>query len=130
MKLIDVITAAEGRVCGGDRFQWKCWGDNARFMEFADINGSEFCSVVFDAKTYDVYDIEIFIPDTDICFRWFNPAFVDSYVNEAKVRNIDYMLAWDRVKFIPVNDAKVIMEYIKDVMSSFYEDLDIPEEVA
>lgn len=130
MKLIDVITAAEGRVSGGDKFQWKCWGDNARFMEFADINGSEFCSVVFDTKTYDVYDIEIFIPDTDICFRWFNPAFIDRYINEAKVRNIDYMLAWDSIKFIPVNDAQVIIEYIKDVMSSFYEDLAIPEEIA
>ena len=130
MKLIDVITAAEGRVSGGDNFQWKCWGDNARFMEFADINGSEFCSVVFDTKTYDVYDIEIFIPDTDICFRWFNPAFINSYINEAKVRNIDYMLAWDSIKFIPVNDAQVIIEYIKDVMSSFYEDLAIPEEIA
>ena len=130
MKLIDVITAAEGRVSGGDKFQWKCWGDNARFMEFADINGSEFCSVVFDAKTYDVYDIEIFIPDTDICFRWFNPTFIDSYINEAKARNIDYMLAWDSIKFIPVNDAQVIIEYIKDVMSSFYEDLAIPEEIA
>jgi hypothetical protein len=130
MKLIDVITAAEGRVSGGDKFQWKCWGDNARFMEFADINGSEFCSVVFDTKTYDVYDIEIFIPDTDICFRWFNPAFIDSYINEAKVRNIDYMLAWDSIKFIPVNDAQVIIEYIKDVMSSFYEDLAIPEEIS
>ena len=130
MKLIDVITAAEGRVSGGDNFQWKCWGDNARFMEFADINGSEFCSVVFDTKTYDVYDIEIFIPDTDICFRWFNPAFINSYINEAKVRNIDYMLAWDSIKFIPVNDAQVIIEYIKDVMSSFYEDLAIPEEIS
>ena len=130
MKLIDVITAAEGRISGGDKFQWKCWGDNARFMEFADINGSEFCSVVFDTKTYDVYDIEIFIPDTDICFRWFNPTFIDSYINEAKVRNIDYMLAWDSIKFIPVNDVQVIIEYIKDVMSSFYENLAVPEEIA
>jgi hypothetical protein len=29
-----------------------------------------------------------------------------------------------------VNDAEVIIEYIKDVMSSFYEDLTIPEEIA
>lgn len=122
MKLIDVINAAEGRVCGGSEYCWKCWGDNARFMEFADIDGQEFCTVVFDCKTYDVYDIQVFVPGHDQCFIWWNPEFKEAHHNESKVRNINPLKAYDNIFFTEV-DEKTAIEYIKDVSCAYYDKL-------
>ncbi len=128
MKLIDVIVAAEGRVCGGEKFQWHCWGDNARFMEFADADGMEFCDVVFDTKTYEVYDLNLFVPGTEQCFKWFNPEFKDAYVNECKMRDIDPLIAWDNVTFSELTDINTIIDYVKDIGATYYDNLPILEQ--
>lgn len=127
MKLLDIINACEGRVCGGDTFQWHCWGDYARFMEFADADGMEFCTVVFDSKTYDVYDIELFVPGTDQCFKWFNPEFKDAFVNESKVRDVELLKAWDNVYFTELTDLDTVIQYTKDIAATYYDDLPILE---
>ena len=127
MKLLDVINAAEGRVCGGDNYQWHCWGDNARFMEFADADGMEFCTVVFDTKTYDVYDLELFVPGTGQCFKWFNPEFRDAVVNESKVRDVELLKAWDNVYFTELTDLHTVIQYTKDIAATYYDDLPILE---
>ena len=127
MKLIDVVVAAEGRVCGGESFQWNCWGNNAQFMEFADVAGSEVCNIVFDTKTFDVYDLALYVPNTDQCFKWFNPEFKDAHTNECKVRNVDPMTAWDDVKFVEVTDANLIIQYLKDVVATLYDELPLTE---
>lgn len=126
MKLIDVINAVDGRVCGGSEFQWNCWGANARFMDFADADGQEFCNCVFDTKTYNVYDVQIFVPGYDQCFIWRDPEFADAYLQEAKVRNIDATKAYDNVHFTEV-DETTIMEYLKDVAATYYDELPVPE---
>jgi len=128
MKLIDVILAAEGRVSGGSEYCWHCWGHNARFMEFADINGQEFCTVVFDCKTYNVYDIQVFVPESDQCFIWWNPEFKEAHHHESKVRNIDPLRAYDNIFFTEV-DEKTIIEYLKDITATVYEHLPILETV-
>lgn len=127
MKLIDIINACEGRVCGGDNYLWHSWGDNARFMEFADVDGMEFCTVVFDTKTYDVYDICLFVPGTDQCFKWINPEFRDALFQEAKVRNVDPFVAWDDVYFAELTDLDTVIQYTKDIAATYYDDLPILE---
>lgn len=128
MKLLEVIIAAEGRVCGGEKYQWNCYGDHARFMEFTDVDGQEFCNVVFDTKTFTVYEVELFVPGTDQCFKWFDPGFKDSLINEAKVRNVDPITAWDDVYFLVLNDLDTIMQYLKDIAATYYDDLPVYEE--
>lgn len=128
MKLLDVIVAVEGRVSGGCEYMWNCWGPNARYMDFADVDGQEFCNCVFDTKTYDVYDIRIFVPGYDQCFIWFNPEFKDAHENESKMRDVDPLLAYDKVFFTEV-DKDTIMEYVKDVAATYYDNLPVPESV-
>lgn len=122
MKLIDVIVAAEGRVSGGSEYRWYCWGYNARFMEFADIDGQEFCTVVFDCKTYDVYDLQILVPGHDQYFIWWNPDFKEAHHNECKVRDINPLTAYDDIFFTEV-DKTTILEYLKDVAATYYDNL-------
>ena len=127
MKLIDVILAAEGRVSGGSEYCWNCWGPNARFMDFADVDGQEFANCVFDCKTYEVYDIRIHVPGYDQCFVWFNPETRDAHHNEAKVRDLDPLYAYDNIYYTEVDD-KTIIEYLKDVAATYYDNLPVPEE--
>jgi len=127
MKLIDVILAAEGRIRGGERYMWNCYGDDARFMEFSDVDGLEFCQVVFDTKTYDVYEIELSVPGTDQCFKWLNPDTMGAMFNESRVRNIDPFIAWDNVYFTELTDLDTTMEYLKDIAATYYDNLPIYE---
>lgn len=127
MKLIDIIQAAEGRVRGGEKYQWKCYGDNARFMEFADADGLEFCNVVFDTKTYDVYEIELFVPGTDQCFKWLNPDTMSPMFQESRVKNVDPFNAWDNVNFTELTDLVTTIEYLKDIAATYYDNLPIYE---
>lgn len=126
MKLLDVIVAAEGRVSGGSEYCWNCWGSNARFMDFADVNGQEFANCVFDCKTYEVYDLQIHVPGRDQCFIWWNPEFKDAHHNEAKMRNVDPLQAYDKVYFTEV-DKDTIIEYLKDVTATYYDKLPVLE---
>ena len=127
MKLIDVVVAADGRVCGGSEFCWNCWGPNARFMDFADADGQEFANCVFDCKTYEVYDLQIHVPGYDQCFIWWNPESKAAFIQEAKVRNLDPLRAYDNVYFTEV-DEKTIIEYLKDVSATYYDNLPVPED--
>jgi hypothetical protein len=127
MKLIDVIVAAEGRVKGGEKYMWNCYGDNARFMEFADADGLEFCTVVFDTTTYDVYEIELFVPGTDQCFKWLNPDTMSALFQESRVRNLDPFNAWVNVQFSELTDLDTTMEYLKDISATYYDNLPIYE---
>jgi hypothetical protein len=127
MKLIDVIIAAEGRVIDGDRYTWRCYGDSARYMEFADADGLEFCTVLFDTKTFDVYELDLFVPGTDQCFKWLNPDTMGAMFNEARVRNVDPFHAWDKVQFSEITDPNTMMEYVKDIAATYYDNLPIYE---
>lgn len=122
MKLLDVILAADGRVSGGSEFLWNCWGVNARFMDFADIEGQEVINCVFDCKTFIVYEIQVHVPHQDKCFIWWNQDYALDRHNEARVRNIDPMLAYDNVYYSEV-DQSTILEYVKDVSATYYDQL-------
>lgn len=126
MTLMEVITQAGARICEGTEFQWECFGHNARYIDFADVVGEPYCSVVHDAKTYEIYQIECNVPGQDQSFKWTNPNFEPAYLAECKARNILPDVAWDDVKSEKV-DEETIMQYIKDIGEMYYDDLPIPE---
>lgn len=126
MQLMEIIEACGARVCGGSEYQWACYGPNARFMDFADTDGLEYCAVVHDAKTYEVYQIDIHVPGYEQAFQWHNPAYLQKYLDECKERNITPHEAWDDLLYQPV-DEKTIMQYAKDVGETYYDNLPVPE---
>ena len=48
MELKQVIESCGFRISDGCEYQWQCYGDNARYMDFADKDGKEYASVIFD----------------------------------------------------------------------------------
>lgn len=126
MKLLDIITACQARITGGTEYQWECYGSNARYMDFADQDGTECISVVFDAITQTVFELQLHVPGYDQAFIWRNPDYEGSYRAECIHRKMDPNVAYDDVKYIPV-DEDTALKYTKDIVGTYYDDLPVPE---
>jgi hypothetical protein len=127
MTLIEVILAANGRVCGGTEHQWQCYGPDARFIDFSDTDGTEYSSAIFSTKTQIVYSLAVHVPGYDQAFVWRDPEFEQAYIAECQTRNIKPNHAWDNLMF-EIVDQKTILEYVKDVGETYYDNLPIPAE--
>jgi hypothetical protein len=100
----------------------------AHILEFADVTGEPFCSIVFDKKNYTVYEVEVVVPGQTQVFKWADSEFEPAYVKEAKKRKVDITVAYDDVKYNRVVDEDVILQYAKDVGEMYYDDLPVPED--
>lgn len=123
MKLLDVITAAKGRVSGGDKFLWDCFGPHAQSLEFRDADGLGFASCVFDTETYEVFQITFDIPGQDQAFMWNNPTYIQQYLDENKARELDPYTAWDDVKYEVVDYGDLMLKYLADAGDTYYDNL-------
>jgi len=127
MNLHEIMIAASSRVCGGTEYQWQCYGPDARYIDFCDTDGLEYCSVVFDTKTQTVYELAVVIPGHDQAFIWRHPDFETAYQSECRTRSIEPNTAWDDVMYEVVDD-KTILEYVKDIGETYYDNLPVPAE--
>jgi hypothetical protein len=126
MTLKQIIEACNYRIIGGDPYQWDCYGTDARFLEFSDQDGMECVSVIFDSKTQVVYEVNLVVPGYEQAFGWWNPDFESKYLKEANKRNVTPYEAWDKVMYEKTDEA-TILAYAKDVVSTYYDDLPVPE---
>jgi hypothetical protein len=124
MKLAKVMKAAMHRVAGGSEYCWQCFGPNARWMEFADIEDQEFADAVYDCKTNRVYQINIHIPGSsdNRCVTWIDPEYEHAYVDESRRRNVNPHQAWDNVMYttIPGSEENMILDLMNDAAHCIY----------
>ena len=128
MELKQVIESCGFRISDGCEYQWQCYGDNARYMDFADKDGKEYASVIFDTKDQTVYEFHLNVPGYDQAFGWWNPDFEKKYLKEAKKRDVTPYQAWDEVMYEKTDEA-TMLQYAKDIGETYYDDLPIPEEM-
>jgi hypothetical protein len=94
MHLSKVNEALDHKITGGAEFQWNCWPE-ARYLDYE----SEYAhaSVIFDTRTQEVLCAEVNDKaDQHNPYRWMNPDYNQVYLDEAKERNVDPNLAWDK----------------------------------
>lgn len=131
MKYLDVLTAAGGRCSGGDPFLWSCYGPDAQYAEFRDVNGDGYSHCVFDTKTYEVYEVHVETPVTSnvstSAIRWFNPQYALAYKTEADARQEDMRFAWDDVLYTDVLGEEEILDHVRNVGEGRYEGLPIAD---
>lgn len=130
MELLDVVTAARGRISGGDPYLWNCFGDNAQFLEFRDASGRGFAHCIYDTMTYDIYQVHLEVPQQDKALLWTSPKYLQQYLLECQQHNIDPYLAWDTVQYHVVDHGNLMLNYIKDAAELNYDNfpltLDMP----
>lgn len=125
MKLNKVMKAANHRVAGGSEYGWKCFGPNARWMEFNDSHEREFADCVYDSETNRVYQINVHVPGTadDRCVTWIDPEFDHAYASESKRRKVHPYQAWDNVLYstIPGSEESMILDLLNDAADGVYD---------
>jgi hypothetical protein len=121
MKIIDVINAADGRICGSEAFLWGCYGSDAIYLNFSDINNQEVIGCIFDRKNQEVYELEVSIPQSDTHFKWFNPDTFEAIEQFSKNRQLDVWTAYDDVEYKQVSQEDQIIQYVRDVVATYYD---------
>ena len=109
MQLKDVNESLEHRISGGSEYGWKCYGANARFLDYESDYATASC--VFNTVDQVVYEIHVEIKDSEQKpYRWLNPLFKNVMYEEAAYREIDADQAWDDVKWIDLETEEDFLE--------------------
>jgi hypothetical protein len=109
MHLKDVNENLEHRIIGGSEYGWKCYGDNARYLDYE----SEYahCSCIFDTMTQEIYEVTVDMKDSEHRpYRWLNPVTKHVMYEEAAYREIDVDKAWDEVTWIDLETEQDFLE--------------------
>lgn len=113
MNLSKLIENFDSKIVGGSEHCWRCFGENARYLDFESDYG--FGSVIFDSKDQTVYQASVSHKedlDANLTtpYQWFNPDFRTRYLSECKEREIDPHYAWDNVKYVELETFEDFLE--------------------
>lgn len=115
MNLENALKAIEYKITDGSEYGWNCWGNNARIIDSETANGE--CSIVYDAKTLEVYEINVCNSENEIAYRWLNPNYKDEYLDEAADRDINPNEAWDDTEWDDTEDEQDILEKAQNILN-------------
>lgn len=89
MKLEEFLKLIHYKIGDGSKFLWKCFGENARFLDY-DGDCDEFnITCIYDSKTLDVYMLELNDCVENKGYRWIDPDYIIQYKDECITNNID-----------------------------------------
>lgn len=104
--------------------------DNAQYMEFRDVDGNGYSHCIFDTKTYEVYQIHVEVPlvsneagSPEQVFHWISDSVKQAYYQECESRDCDPNIAWDEVTYTHVDSEELILQYVKDIGETYYDNL-------
>lgn len=136
--MIDIKTAMEigqYKVSGGSEYCWKCFGPNARYMDFELGLHEKSFSIVFDTVTQTVYEATVCDYVKQNCYRIINPDYVEQYQYEANSRNVNYKQAYDDIDYIDLCVDKDFIEKATAIINDLPYDerviitIDLPDDM-
>lgn len=118
--LKEYLEAIEYKVSEGSDFGWKCFGENARYLECHGpiLNQDYSIHAVFDSVNQFVYAIEAWDYRNDRTYRWIDPAFQKAHRKEAKKHNVDPDETFDGNKYIDLDVPEDIFEKINAMVNN------------
>lgn len=111
--LKDFIQAIEHKITGGSDYHWKCFGDNARYLDCADnegVGGNYSISAIFDSQTQQVYCIEAWDYFNDREYRWIDKAYIKAHTKACAKNKVDLYESMDGRNWIDLDLAEDILE--------------------
>ena len=118
--LREFLSAVDFKVTGGSEYCWKCYGDDARFLDSessVDNGGTYSASIIFDSVTQEVYESTVCDYVESRAYRMSNPGYIDARRQEATERGINDTNAWDDVDFIELEVAEDFLEKTKSIIA-------------
>ena len=80
--LLEFLDMVPPKIVGGDKYDWTCYGDNARYLDM-----EKNIDVIFDEETEEIYEISIRSDDDDAADSdavWRSPRHEAAYLKELK----------------------------------------------
>lgn len=114
MELKDIILNAQYKIIEGTTFQWKCYGKNARYLDFEDVLLSVSASCIFDCHNQTVYEACLYIKEK--AYRWLNPQFSQLMYDESFTKNIDPRVYLDESIY---TDCEVESDFLEKLQEAF-----------
>ena len=109
--LKEYLEAIDFKITGGSDYQWKCFGDNARYLDCDSVVLNEYSvSCVFDSADQTVYIIEAWDYNNDREYRWINPAYIKAYTKACAKHNVDVYESGDGRRFIDLDVEEDMLE--------------------
>jgi hypothetical protein len=106
MDIAPVLSAIKYGITSGSQFMWDCYGPHAWALE------TETVSIVADRETGRVYELAIHDWSNDINYRWIDPDYINTYINESTVRGFDPWQVYDDARYIRVDNDEEIMKML------------------
>jgi len=109
MHLKDVNENLDHRITGGSPYQWNCYGEDARYLDYECEFATASC--IFDTKTQEIYEVTVEPKDSSSRpYRWLNSDTKQVMFDEAAYRDVDPSQAWDDVKWIDLETEEDFLE--------------------
>jgi len=118
--LKEYLEAIDYRITGGSEYQWKCFGENARYLDCADkegYGGAYSINAEFDSVEQTVYAIELWDYVNDREYRWINPAYIKDHMKACAKHSVDVYESMDGRNYIDLDVAADILEKISKVVA-------------
>jgi hypothetical protein len=110
----EFLEACQWRITGGDEYQWRLFGNHARYLDSHDpAHGS--MSMVFDTRTQEVYIAEIHTEDK--AYRIINPKYLKAYEKECTKRKVKFREATESYDFTDLEVAEDWIEKATAIMA-------------
>lgn len=109
MNLTELVMAAQSKITNGCPYLWKCFGDNARYIDFGVSEEKIIASAVVDATTQQVYCVEIFNLDNTQAWRWIDNRYQKLFLKECRERKFNPDICWDTVKYQHIQDNEALL---------------------
>lgn len=122
-------------ITGGAKHEWKCFGPNARFIDFEPDYSNKSYGIIFDSRTQEVYQVSVCDYVTDNCYRINNPDYVEDYYYEADSRGVNGREAYDDVNYVDLETEEEFIEKAHAIINDLPYDervivsVDLPESV-
>lgn len=86
IKVTELMSKLGYRVCGGGKYNYQCYGKNARLMMFGDDDNLLFGECVYDTVSLNVYELSYLRArdekDQAIRYVWRHPDYKVAYRKE------------------------------------------------
>jgi len=109
MNLTVINQITNSKIIGGSEFQWNCYGENARFLDYS----SDFAdlTVVFDSNDQLIYEATIVSRSDDIKpYRWVNPDYKQALMNESNEKSVNFAQAFDTDEYVDLETSEDFLD--------------------
>jgi hypothetical protein len=115
MHIQNFLELIEYRLSSADDYQWKCYGDKVKLMDFENEAGEEIGTVLFSTQDRQVR--EIYVYNDNEALRWIHPDYREAYEAEAKARKVNAKMFIEGMEFKDIDDEEEMFNEVTSYIS-------------